>query len=656
VLNYAYSYFTVIILFLTIPIKTYSQTIVLDTITAEEKLSPEVKKIVLNQQNSMLDDLKRLPNTNVIGELSGHPFELVINGISGFRHNYSIWGIPINFESTSSNDLSLLGSGRYKSVNINYDNKFLANPIGSNVNFIPKINGKSTIFLKGESNLNFSFLESYIFPKVKKDFDLRATLDINRYKNRYDFFDNNGTLYNTEDDKITTYDNGWSNNFHLTLTENIKTLSDLKIIQDINIIERSVPMQKPQTNDPIEKIFSILFLGKFDKIFSDNLFYTQKFCIFNNTNEVIDTNLAVVYNMGYTSHTLNKKTKISMPFTFENFFANSEISLNILPSYDVGEAQELFTKKIVNNSSRFRLNENLTYNYHLTNHYFKNIDISGNIINSNRYDNSFGVYRIYNDTIKNYSNKENILNYSIKSKFLFGINKVSLHASSATRFPSLFELYGNNLFVVANPTLKRENSIIKYDIEYGFSLGNFILKGEYQYNLIDNMITSNMYNNRTIKFYNTNKAEINTISLFTTYYYKNQISLNFNISHNHAVNLSKGSLYGYTIPNIHPLTAKLLTNYHYKNFELTANGFYYSMVYTNRDNRVYIKPEGDYLSNNGSYGYIPEHIKIDIGLSHVNNYFKAGFDIKNILGNRVSMSPGYINQGRVFSLTLMKNI
>ena len=623
-----------------------AQTIELDTVSVEESLSFNVKKENFNSQKSVSENLKRLPNTNVIGELSGQPFELVINGVSGFRHNYSIWGIPINFESTSSNDLSLLGNGRYESVDINFDNKFLAKPIGSNVNFTPKIDGKSTVLLKGESNQNFSFLGSYHFPKTKDNFDMRVTIDGNIYKNKYDYFDNNGTLYNTDDDKISTYNNGWSNNFHTTFTEK---LTNLKMMQDINFVNRSIPMQKPQTKDPTEKIQSFFVLAKYDKVLSDIFLYSQNFLLKNSAREVIDTNLAVTYNMGYTSHTFGKQTKLSAPFSFGAFFENSELFLNVLPSYDVSQNKDIFTDKTLNNSKRFRLNENLSYTYHL-----KNFDFSLSGINSNRFDNSYGVYRIYNDTTKIYDDTDNVFDYSADIKSSFGVHKIFIHSSSATRFPSLYELYGDNLFVIPNPELKEEKSKLKAGAGYGLSLGNLILKADFQYNLIENLITSNMYQDRTIKFLNTDKAEITTVSFYTKYSYKRSLLVNFNISYNNAINISEGNLYGYKLPNIHPLTSKLLTNYNYKNFGLSLDTYYYSMVYTTTNNTTYQKPPGDNLSDNGNYGYLPEHIKIDIGFSHLNSYFKTIFEVKNLLDKRVSLSPNYINQGRIFSLTIMR--
>ena len=642
-----YNFIATFLLLLTLFLSSevYSQKIQIDTIKVEEVVKRSPDKLELAENEELLQSLKKMPNTNVIGELSGHPFELVINGVSGFRHNYSIWGIPINFESTSSTDMSLLGEGRYSSVDIDYDNVYMARAIGSNVNLTPKIDGESTILLKAKSNYNFTGLGSYLFPKYHRDFDLRVTFDVNSYKNYYSYVDDNGTLYNTTDDKTVEFEDGWSENFHVTFTERV---GSLRMMQDLNIVERSVIMQNGNTKDPVEQVFSINTLANYGKTLGDNMLYAQNFQLKHSTVNVIDTNLAVTYNMGYTTHNVTKASKLSLPFSFEYFFDASALSLNVFPSYDVSQTTELFLHKNINNTKRARLNEKLIYS-----HEFDMVDVSASVTNSNRYDVSTGVYRVYNTQEVEYKDKEYELDYSADANVHLGISTIAVFASSATRFPSLYELYGDNLFVIPNPDLKSEESVIKTAIAYGLDLDFLMVKLEYQFNRIENLITSNMVGDYSMTFVNTDAADINTLSLFANYSYKKQANVTFNIAYNNAINKSKGSG-DYKIPNIHPLTSKLLLNYNYKRFGIELNSFYYSYVYTNVINKTYTKPAGDNLSDTGSYGYLPEHVKIDIGLSHLNNYFKAIFGVENLLNNRVSLSPNHINQGRLYSLTLMK--
>ncbi len=639
--------FTFILLFTDV----CSQVIELDTAIAQEKLNNPIEVLTLNSQKEIVQNLKELPNTSVIGELSGHPFELVIDGVHGFRHNYSIWGVPINFEATSSTDLSLLGDGRYSNVDINFTNKYMSKAVGSNIDFTPKIKGDNILLLRAKTNQNYSALFSYYFPPKVEDFDMRATIDFNIYKNEYFFCDNNGTLYNTNDDKVVEYSDGYSQNFHATLAQTIGTLH---LLEDFSIINRSVAMQNAYTKDPTQRVLNFMVLLNYNKIIGESIVYTQNFMINHNSTRVIDTTLAIKYNMGQASVTTNKSTKASLPTSIEKFFDISRVSFNILPSYDVSLSDDEISENILSNSKRFRINESVEYFLEL-NH----LDISATAINSNRLDNFEGTYAIYNDTTKYKQSKEASFDFNINATAKLGINKLSLEASSATRFPSLYELFGDNLFVISNPNLESEKSIIKLCAKYGFAINNFALQTQYQFNKIENLITSNLYDHKAIKFFNTDKANITTLSLNANYNYgflDNVLPFeaSFNIAYNYAINKSEGNLYGYKVANIHPLTAKLLGNISFKAFSLSVNSFYYSKLYTNKENRTYQMPSGNNLSYNGNYGYLPEHIKIDMALSYLNNYFKLVLGAENITDKQVSLSSHYINQGRLFSLTISK--
>ncbi len=622
---------------------------VLDSVEVIVTVEEEPTEKTLRSEKALENQLKELPNSTIVGELSGHPTDIVIDGISGFRHNYSIMGIPIGFASTSSTDLSLLGNGRYESVNIKYNNRYMNSPIGSNINFVPKVEGSSLFLVKAKSNRNFSALASYLFPKKYDAFDIRLTTDYNLYKNSYDYHYNNGTLNNTKDDTTLTYSKGWSNNFHVTLAEKIYSST---VIQDVNIVERSIPFNNRYTDDPIEKVFAIMIAANINTIFFDEYLFTQNIMINAASNEVIDTTLAIKYNMGYTSHLLDKKTKLAAPLSVERFFDNSNLSINVMPSYDISDNVELISKRTVSNSKRFLLNDNISYS-----HNFSNVAMNLSLSNANSFDNSKGIYRVFNSKVQNYREKKHEFDYHAGTSLKFYQSSIDLYYATATRFPSLYELYGDNLFVIPNPTLESEKSTIKAGATYNQKVSMVTFNGSILYNNIDNLITANMYQQRTIKFFNTGKAEILTLSGNVSYDILSKVKVKGNIAYNAAVNLSSGNLYGYTIPNIHPLTAKVLVDVDaHRYLTFNVNGYYYSEVFTNRENRTYKTPEADDITIYGSYGFIPQHVKIDLGLSLLNNYFKTSLDVENLLNNRVSLSTKSINQGRIYSLTLSKTI